>query len=95
VALNLKDGSLEWKHEFPSAPPFGFTTVANDLVFATTSDGNLQAFQTGSGRLAWQAKLPSGTNAGVTVAGDTVIAPAGLAAVEGQTPQLVAYRLGG
>lgn len=95
VALNLQNGKLEWKHEFPSAPPFGFTTVANDLVFATTSDGNVQAFDTGSGRLAWQETLPTGTNAGVTIAGDTLIAPAGLAAAEGQTPQLVAYRLGG
>jgi outer membrane protein assembly factor BamB len=95
VALNLKNGGVEWKHEFPSAAPFGFTTVANDLVFATTSDGNVQAFQTGSGRVAWQARLPSGTNAGVAIAGDTVIAPAGLAASEGQTPQIVAYRLGG
>lgn len=95
VALDLKDGSLEWKHEFPTAPPFGFTTVANDLVFATTYDGNVQAFETGSGRLAWQQTLPAGTNAGVTVAGDTLIAPAGLAAAEGQTPQIVAYRLGG
>lgn len=95
VALDLKDGSLKWKHEFPTAPPFGFTTVANDLVFATTYDGNVQAFETGSGRLAWQQTLPAGTNAGVTVAGDTLIAPAGLAAAEGQTPQIVAYRLGG
>lgn len=95
IALDLKNGSLEWKHEFPSAPPFGFTTVANDLVFATTYDGNVQAFETGSGRLAWQQTLPAGTNAGVTVAGDTMIAPAGLAAAEGQTPQIVAYRLGG
>jgi outer membrane protein assembly factor BamB len=95
VALDVKTGKLEWKHEFPSAAPFGFTTVANDLVFATTSDGNVQAFETGSGRLAWQETLPTGTNAGVTVAEDMVIAPAGLASEEGQTPQIVAFKLGG
>ena len=50
---------------------------------------------TGSGRLAWQIGLPAGTNTGVTVEGDMVIAPAGVAAAEGQTPQIVAYRLGG
>jgi len=94
VALDVKTGKLRWRHEFPSAPPFGFTTVSNDLVFATTSDGNLQAFETGNGRLAWQEKLPAGTNAGVAVAGEMVIAPAGLAA-EGQTAQIVAFRLGG
>ncbi|HET8863700.1 MAG TPA: PQQ-binding-like beta-propeller repeat protein [Solirubrobacterales bacterium] len=95
VALNAKTGATEWKHEFPSAPPFGFTTVANDIVFSTTYDGQVQAFETGNGRLAWQETLPAGTNAGVTVAEDMVIAPAGLAASEGQTPQLVAFRLGG
>lgn len=95
VALNVKTGALEWRHEFPNAMAFGFTTVANDLVFATTSDGNVQAFDTATGQVAWQATLPSGTNAGVAVAGDMVIAPAGLAAAEGQTPQIVAFRLGG
>jgi outer membrane protein assembly factor BamB len=95
VALDVKTGALKWKHEFPNAAAFGFTTVANDLVFATTSDGNVQAFNTNTGQVAWQETLPSGTNAGVMVAGDMLIAPAGLAAAEGQTPQLVAFRLGG
>jgi len=95
VALNAKTGAIEWKHEFPLAPAFGATTVSNDLVFATTYDGNVHAYETKSGALAWQSKLPAGTNAGVTVAGDTLIAPAGVAAAEGQTPQIVAYRLGG
>jgi outer membrane protein assembly factor BamB len=95
VALDVKTGALEWKHEFPNAPAYGFTTIANDLVFATTGDGNVQAFNTSSGRVAWQVKLPTGTNAGVTVSGDMMIAPAGLAAEEGQTAQIVAYRLGG
>ena len=95
VALDVKTGKLAWKHEFPTAVPFGFTTVANDLVFATTSEGNVSAFETSSGRIAWQEALPSGTNAGVTVAEDMVIAPAGLASGEGQTPQIVAFKLGG
>ncbi|HEX6687951.1 MAG TPA: PQQ-binding-like beta-propeller repeat protein [Solirubrobacterales bacterium] len=95
VALDVKTGALKWKHEFPNAAAFGFTTVANDLVFATTSDGNVQAFNTDTGRVAWQETLPTGTNAGVVVAGDMLIAPAGLAAAEGQTPQIVAFRLGG
>jgi outer membrane protein assembly factor BamB len=95
VALDVKTGALKWKHEFPNAPAYGFTTVANDIVFATTSDGNVQAFDTNTGRVVWQETLPSGTNAGVMVAGDMMIAPAGLAASEGQTPQLVAFRLGG
>jgi alcohol dehydrogenase (cytochrome c) len=91
----VKTGKTKWKHEFATAPPFGFTTVANDLVFSTTGDGNVQAFDTSSGRVVWQEALPAGTNAGVTVSGDMVIAPAGLASSEGQTPQIVAFKLGG
>jgi outer membrane protein assembly factor BamB len=95
VALDVKTGALKWKHEFSTAPPFGFTTVANDLVFSTTYDGKVQAFETSSGRLTWQETLPAGTNAGVAVAEDVMVVGAGIAAAEGQTPQLVAYRLGG
>lgn len=95
VALDARTGALKWKHEFSTAPPFGFTTVANDLVFSTTYDGKVQAFDTGSGRLAWQETLPAGTNSGVAIGDDLVVVGAGLAAAEGQTPQLVAYRLGG
>lgn len=95
VALNVKDGSVAWKHEFPLAPAYGSTTVTNDLVFVTTYDGKVYAFDGGSGRSAWQVQLPAGTNSGVAVSGDMVIAPAGVPAAEGQTPQLVAYRLGG
>lgn len=95
VALDVKDGSIAWKHEFPLAPAFGATSVTNDLVFATTYDGKVYAFDTDSGQPAWQIELPAGTNAGVTVEGDMVIAPAGVAAAEGQRPQIVAYRLGG
>ncbi|HEU5141534.1 MAG TPA: PQQ-binding-like beta-propeller repeat protein [Solirubrobacterales bacterium] len=95
VALDVKTGTVEWKHKFPTAFAFGFTTVVNDLVFATTADGKVHGFDTSSGRLAWQAQLPSGTNAGVMVEGDTLLAPAGLPSEEGGEAQLVAYRLGG
>ncbi len=95
VALNVKNGSLAWKKEFPFAPAFGATTVTNDVVFATTYDGKIYGYETETGRPVWQSQLPAGTNAGVTVEGDTLIAPAGVASAEGQTPQIVAYRLGG
>ena len=95
VALDVKDGSVAWKHEFPTAPAFGATTVSNDVVFATTFDGKVWAYDTQSGRQLWQEQLPAGSNAGVTISGETVVAPAGLASAEGQTPEIVAYRLGG
>jgi outer membrane protein assembly factor BamB len=95
VALNAKTGAIEWKHEFSLAPTFGATSSVNDVVFTTTFDGKVYAFDAKSGRMLWQEELPAGTNTGVTVAGDTVIAPAGAAVAEGQKPQMVAYRLGG
>jgi outer membrane protein assembly factor BamB len=95
VAIDVATGAVKWKHEFAGAPAYGSTSVTNDLVFATTFDGKVHAFDTGSGRLAWQVTLPAATNAGVAISGNTVIAPAGLAMTETQTPQIVAYRLGG
>lgn len=93
VALDVATGAIKWKREFPESPAYGFTTVSNDLVFATTADGKVHAFETGSGNPAWQVSLPAGTNSGVMIEGDMLIAPAGLPMVEGQTPALVAYRL--
>jgi outer membrane protein assembly factor BamB len=77
-----------------SSPAFGAATAVNDVVFLPISSGTLYAFADSTGDVAWQAQLPAGSNTGVAVSGDTLIAPAGLASAEGQTPELVAYRLG-
>jgi len=69
--------------------------VINDLVFATDSSGSIHALKTETGGEVWQEALPAGTNAGVMVSGDMLVAGAGLPAAEGQTPQIVAYKIGG
>jgi outer membrane protein assembly factor BamB len=69
--------------------------VVNDLVFATTFDGAVYALDTKTGGEVWQATLPAGINTGVAVSGEFLIAPAGLPLAEGQTAQVVAYRLPG
>ena len=94
VAIDLATGKVKWKEETAS-PAFGYLTVVNDLVFATTYDGTVTAFDTKSGSVVWREALPAGTNSGVTADGEMLIAPAGVAAAEGQTPQIVAFRLGG
>ncbi len=94
LALDLATGKVEWNQEL-STPAFGATTAVNDLVFATSYEGTVSAFDAKSGQVVWREKLPAGTNAGVMASGDTLLAPAGLAAAEGQTPQIIAYRLGG
>jgi outer membrane protein assembly factor BamB len=93
-ALDAATGKVEWKQEL-ATPAFGATTAVNDLVFATAYEGTVSAFDTKSGQVLWREKLPAGTNSGVMANGNTLIAPAGLAAAEGQTPSIVAYRLGG
>jgi len=94
VALNLANGKVEWNRELEQ-PAYGATLVVNDLVFATTADGIVHALKADSGGEVWQAALPAGTNAGVMVTGDMLLAPAGLPVVEGQKAKLVAFKLGG
>jgi outer membrane protein assembly factor BamB len=94
VAIDLATGAVRWKHELSGAA-FGATTTVNDVVFVTTFTGELYAFDAASGRVLWETQLPAGTNTGVSVSGDTLVAPAGLVVQSGQTPALTAYRLPG
>jgi outer membrane protein assembly factor BamB len=98
IALDAETGEIEWKFEDPSRffDPYGATTVVNDLVFATSTEGKVFALDIEDGRPVWTAELPNGTNTGVTVAGDTVLALSGIASFsDGEAPEIVAYRLGG
>lgn len=92
TALDVATGKVLWNQELTS-PAFGATTAVNDLVFATSYEGTVSAFDAKSGEIVWREALPSGTNAGVMASGDTLLAPAGVAAGAGQTPQIIAYRL--
>jgi glucose dehydrogenase len=94
VALDIATGAVRWKHELPSAP-YGAVTAVNDLVFATIATGAIYAFNATTGKQVWEAKLPAGTNTGVAVSGDTLIAPAGLLTQLGEVPELIALRLKG
>lgn len=91
VALDAATGAVRWKQKF-SSPLFGATTVTNDVVFASTIDGTVYAFDSNSGRRVWKATLPAGIDAGITVSGSTLLAPAGYGEEE-QVPELLAYRL--
>lgn len=94
LALDVATGKVEWKQKL-ATPAFGATTAVNDLVFATAYEGTVSAFKAKTGQVVWREKLPAGSNSGVMADGKTLIAPAGIAAAEGQTPQILAYRLGG
>ncbi len=92
VALNVATGAVEWEHKLESAA-FGAATAVNDLAFITSFNGTVYALQDSNGNVAWQASLPAGSNSGVAVEGDTVVAPAGIATAAGQTPEIMAFRL--
>ncbi len=94
VALDAATGKVKWSEKL-STPAFGATTAVNDLVFATTYEGSISALDAKTGQVVWREKLPAGTNSGVMANGEMLIAPAGLAAAAGQTPKIVAFRLGG
>jgi outer membrane protein assembly factor BamB len=94
AALDIKTGKVKWTKKF-EAPAYGAATAVNDLVFVTDSGGSVHALDANTGGEVWQGALPAGTNAGVTISGNTVLAPAGLPLAEGQTPEIVAYTIGG
>lgn len=94
VAIDAATGAIRWEQKFPT-PAYGAPTVVNDLVFATSFDGTVRAFEAANGNEAWTGELPAGINTSVSIDGDTVIAPAGIATEEGQKPKIVAFRLGG
>ncbi len=94
VALDVATGKVKWNASLGS-PAYGYTTAVNDLVFVTASEGSVYALDAESGGEVWSGFLPSGTNTGVSIDGDTVLVPAGLPQAEGQVAKLVAYRLGG
>jgi len=93
VAVDEATGKVKWDHKLPSSP-YGGATIANGVVFTTTYDGTVYAFNTDTGDELFHAKLPTGTNAPVAVFGDTVLTAASLPGDAGQKPMLVAYRLG-
>jgi len=94
VAIDIATGKIKWNRELEQ-PAYGATLVVNDLVFATTADGVIHALKAETGGEVWQAALPSGTNAGVMVSEDMLLAGAGLPVAEGQKAKLVAFKLGG
>ncbi len=94
VALDLDTGKEAWTVEY-GTPSFGATTVTNDVVFSTTFDGVVHASDAKTGKPLWDQQLPAATNTGVAIHEGTIIAPAGLAAGQGQTPSIVAYTLNG
>ncbi len=92
VALDIKTGKVLWGQEYEAAA-FGAPVAVNDMVFFTTFDGTVHGLSGNTGDEVWQATLPAASNTAVTVSGNTLLVPAGLATEEGQKAEMVAYRV--
>ena len=93
VAVDEATGKVKWDHKLPSSP-YGGATITNDVVFTTTYDGSVYAFNANTGDELWHKTLSAGTNAPVAVFGNTLLVPASLPSGAGQKALLIAYRLG-
>jgi alcohol dehydrogenase (cytochrome c) len=94
-ALDLATGKVLWDTKVASMP-LGAATVSNDLVFTTLYSGELIALNRTTGAIVFQRKLPTSSNAPITVFGNTVLVPAGgpkTATNSGGGAQLVAYTI--
>ena len=93
-ALSLSTGKVEWATKV-SDLPLGAATVSGNLVFTTLFHGTLMALNSTTGAIVYRHQLPTSTNAPLTIAGNTVLVPAGGAqtskAKARGKPQVVAY----
>jgi outer membrane protein assembly factor BamB len=94
VALNQGTGTVEWDQKLPSSP-YGAATLSNDVVFTTTYNGHLYAFNAKTGQMLLNKAMTAYTNAPVAVSGDYVITAAGFPLSKTQQPSIIAYKLGG
>ena len=93
VAVDQATGKIEWDDKLP-ATPYGAAAVTNNVVFTTTYNGYLYAFNAATGAILLKTPLSAGTNAPVTIAGDYVITAASAPQSSSQQPLIIAYRLG-
>jgi alcohol dehydrogenase (cytochrome c) len=94
VAVNQDTGKIEWDDKLPSSP-YGAATVTNNVVFTTTYNGHLYAFNATTGAILLNTPLSAGSNAPVTIAGDYVIVGAGVPSLsKGRQSLIIAYKLG-
>jgi glucose dehydrogenase len=89
VAIDAITGKIMWNKTFPSMN-VGSATVVNDLVFTSTLDGKIYAFNKKTGDKVWEYAAKGGINGWPAVKGDTIIFPVGM----GKNPALVAFKLG-
>jgi outer membrane protein assembly factor BamB len=96
VALDVKTGKVLWDTKLTesSEMPIGMATVSNDLVYTTTLNGYVVAFDRETGEEVWRKGLPAHTNFPVVPVGNMLITAGSYPQVEGEKSEFVAYQLG-
>lgn len=89
VALDASTGKMLWNDTYDSMN-VGSATVVNDLVFTSTLNGKIYAYQKKTGAKVWDYQASGGINGWPAVKGDTIVFPVGM----GKTPQLIAFKVG-
>ncbi|MBV8195517.1 MAG: PQQ-binding-like beta-propeller repeat protein [Candidatus Dormibacteraeota bacterium] len=92
VALDIASGKQLWITALPNMA-LGGASVSNDIVFTSTFNGEIFALSRKDGSILWTSQLPAGSNSTLAIAGDTLIAGAGLPLKTSQHPKVVAYQL--
>jgi alcohol dehydrogenase (cytochrome c) len=93
VAVNQDTGKIEWDDKLPSTP-YGAATVTGNVVFTTTYNGYLYAFNAATGAILLRKPLLAMTDTPVTVDGDYVITATGVGPTKTRPPLIIAYELG-
>ena len=91
IAVNQDTGKIEWDDKLPSSP-YGAAAVTNNVVFTTTYNGHLYAFNATTGAILLNTPLSAGSNAPVTIDADYVIT--GAAVPLSGRALIIAYKLG-
>ncbi|GAB2897373.1 hypothetical protein GCM10027074_75880 [Streptomyces deserti] len=95
AALDTRTGEVRWKRDLPQMP-LGAATVANDVVFSSTYDGRIFAFNIRTGKTLWTGAASAGINSFPAVSGDMLLVGAGVAGDDKDAkPELIAYSLDG
>ena len=92
VAIDVNNGNILWTKQF-DAMVFGAATIVNDLVFTSTFDGMIYAFDRFTGQELWTFQAPAGINAWPAVSRDTILFPTGVQ-LGTEPPALIAFKLG-
>ncbi len=89
VAIDAANGKILWAKQL-DALNVGAATVVNDLVFTSTFNGKIYAFNKKTGSQMWKYQAPGGINGWPAVSGDTILFPVGM----GKNPALLAFKTG-